>query len=201
MSGGATVSLVAGSFLQAGFLTGVACFACSSWPGLAPAGDLLSCCTARKEAKKRALHPASPTAPRSGAIGATCGHNKRRRAAELAPRQGAALRQRPQVRARSLAALRQPNRRRLLRPQALAERGGEGHPEQPTACENRAAWLLLALASVPNGLRDRLFRAFYCLNAHKKPRRSGEGRVRGLGALRGSFWPVGGPGGGVGRWG
>ena len=159
------------------------------------------CRPRRKSAKKRALHPASPKASRCESVGATCAHNKHRRAAKLPPRQGATVKQLPQVRARSLAVLRQPNRRRLLRPQALAERGGEGHPEQPTACENRAAWLLLALASVPNGLRDRLFRAFYCLNAHKKPRRSGEGRVRGLGALRGSFWPVGGPGGGVGRWG
>ena len=118
---------------KAAFLTGVCCSACSSWPGLAPAGDRLSCCTSgvpaqKKVGKETCPHPASPTAPRSGAIGATCAHSKCRRAVELVARQGAPLKQPPQVRARSLAALRQPNRRYLLRSQALAERGGEEQP-------------------------------------------------------------------------
>ena len=44
------------------------------------------CRPRRKSAKKRALHPASPIAPHGGSMVATCGHNKRRRAAELIAR-------------------------------------------------------------------------------------------------------------------
>ena len=91
------------------------------------------CRPRRKSAKKRALHPASPKASRCESFGATCARSKRRRAVELPPRQGAPVKQLPRVRARSLAVLRQPNRRRLLRSQALAEGGGGRHPEQPNS--------------------------------------------------------------------
>ena len=107
-------------------------------PGVRPGGRLTFLLHGKKVSKETC--PAA-SVPKSFALRIFWGNLRSeqtpragsRRAVELPPRQGAPVKQLPRVRARSLAVLRQPNRRRLLRSQALAERGGEGHPEQPNS--------------------------------------------------------------------
>ena len=115
-------------------------------PGVRPGGRLTFLLHGKKVSKETC--PAA-SVPKSFALRIFWGNLRSeqtpragsRRAVELPPRQGAPVKQLPRVRARSLAVLRQPNRRRLLRSQALAE--GVGWPtswtaEQPTTCENCA---------------------------------------------------------------
>ena len=123
------------------------------------------CRPRRKSAKKRALHPASPKASLCESFGATCARSKRRRAVELTPSQGSPVKQLPRVRARSLAVLRQPNRRRLLRSQALAE----GIEEQPTAFKNCTACLLLPLSLLSGRIRKPFVRSPPFHGESKKP--------------------------------